>query len=151
MNDMSELEQKTRTRLRELLVLQKQLAELYGEDDYNVFVFGSYTTTAYEEGRSDVDIAVYTEDFELYKQISLYLEQWFAQKQIPSDIFYIDTTLPAPIYLAPLQSPIQFTDFFPDKLKIYWTVMQIMAKSSGMKQVAIFNKKSFVYSHQSVR
>ena len=47
------------------------------------------------------------------------LEQWFAQKQISSDIFYIDTTLPAPIYLAPLQSPIQFTDFFPEKLKIF--------------------------------
>lgn len=116
---MPEPEQKTLERLHELLTLQKQLTEIYGEDNYNIFVFGSYVTTAYEEHRSDVDIAVYTEDFELYKQISLYLEQWFEQKQIPSDIFYIDTTLPAPIYLAPLQSQIQFTDYFPDKLKFF--------------------------------
>lgn len=105
-----------RGRLYGLLDLQKKVEQQFGENGYNVFVFGSYLTMGYVEGESDIDIAIYTEDFELYKRLSLYLEEYFADKKIPSYIFYIDTSLIAPIYCAPLNTKVQFTDYFPDKL-----------------------------------
>ena len=59
--------EKTMARLYELLELQKKVEKQFGIDGYNVFVFGSYVTTRYVEGQSDIDIAIYTEDFDLYK------------------------------------------------------------------------------------
>ena len=45
-----------------------------------------------------------------------YLEEYFKEKGIPSDIFYVDLNIEAPIYCAPLNSQIQFTDYYPQKL-----------------------------------
>lgn len=112
-NDKKE---KAVARLYELLTLQKKVEEKFGDTDYNVFIFGSYVTTRYMEGSSDIDIAIYSENFGLYKRLSLYLEEYFRQKGIASDIFYIDTSMEAPVYCAPLQSEIQFTDYYPEKL-----------------------------------
>ena len=108
--------EKAMSRLYGLLELQKKTEEQFGEDGYNIFVFGSYVTTSYVEGQSDIDIAVYTENFDLYKRLSVYLEQYFAEKGIESDIFYIDLTMEAPVYCAPLKSNVQFTDYYPQKL-----------------------------------
>ena len=108
--------EKAMSRLYGLLELQKKTEEQFGEDGYNIFVFGSYVTTGYVEGQSDIDIAVYTEDFDLYKRLSVYLEQYFAERGIESDIFYIDLTMEAPVYCAPLKSNVQFTDYYPQKL-----------------------------------
>ena len=109
-------EEKAITRLYELLDLQKKVESEFGSDGYNVFVFGSYLTTRYIEGESDIDIAVYSEDFDMYKRISLYLENYFNDKGVESDIFYVDISMEAPIYCAPLKSKVQFTDYFPQKL-----------------------------------
>lgn len=103
-------------RLYGLLELQKKAEEQFGDSGYNVFVFGSYLTTRYVKGQSDIDIAVYTEDFDLYKHLSLFLEDYFIEKGISSDIFFIDITMEAPIYCAPLNSQVQFTDYYPEKL-----------------------------------
>lgn len=103
-------------RLSELLKLQKEVEHVFGEKGYNVFVFGSYLTLQYQEGKSDIDIAIYSPNFELYKRLSCYLEEYFLKKNIKSDIFFIDTTVVAPVYCAPLTSEIQFTDFFPEEL-----------------------------------
>ena len=103
-------------RLYELLELQKAVEKEFGEDGYNVFIFGSYINTTYAEGQSDIDIAVYTEDFELYKKISLYLEEYYNDKGIQSNIFFIDLSMVAPVYCAPLTSKVQFTDYYPQKL-----------------------------------
>ena len=108
--------QDTLARLKGLIGLQENLEKAFPFAQYNVFVFGSYITTGYIPGKSDVDIAVYTEEFDLYKKMSIMIEDWFTEQDICCDIFYIDTTTPAPIFLAPLQSQIQFTDYFPEKL-----------------------------------
>lgn len=108
--------EKTIARLYELLELQEKVKKQFGVDGYNVFVFGSYVTIHYVEEQSDIDIAIYTEDFDLYKRISMYLEEYFAEKGIESDIFYIDLMMEAPVYCAPLKSEIQFTDYYPKKL-----------------------------------
>ncbi len=107
---------KTRARLHDLLVLQEKVTQQFGEKEYNVFVFGSYLTTRYDEGRSDIDIAIYSEDFGLYKRLALYLEEYFKIKGVASDIFYIDISMEAPVYCAPLKSRVQFTDYYPEKL-----------------------------------
>ncbi len=110
------LKEKAIKRLQGLLDLQKKVEIKFGEKDYNVFVFGSYLTTQYQEGKSDIDIAIYSKDFELYKRLSCYLEEFFNTKGITSDIFYIDTSMEAPVYCAPLNSKVQFTDYYPSEL-----------------------------------
>lgn len=107
----------TLKRLQELLLLQKELESRYGSENYNVFVFGSYLTTSYVEGKSDIDIAIYSQDFNLYKKLSAYLEEYFLNRKIKSDIFYIDLSMEAPVYCAPLTSRVQFTDYFPQELQ----------------------------------
>ena len=91
--------QATMQRLKNLLELQKSLEEKFGSDNYNVSVFGSYITTAYVEGESDIDLAIYSLDFELYKHISMYIEDYFNEKNVPSDIFFIDTCIPAAFFV----------------------------------------------------
>lgn len=115
---------KAMERLYGLLTLQQSMVQKFGECNYNVFVFGSYLTTRYVEGKSDIDIAIYTEDFELYKRVSVYLEEYFNEKGIDSDIFYIDTTMEAPVYCAPLKSQVQFTDYYPESLVQFYQVCQ---------------------------
>ena len=111
-----EAKEKARKRLYGLLDLQKEVEVRFGQENYNVFVFGSYITTSYRDGQSDIDIAIYSEDFNLYKRLALYLEEYFRARKIESDIFYIDPAMEAPVYCAPLNSKVQFTDFYPDKL-----------------------------------
>ena len=120
MDQISELNiKKAKARIRGLIDLQKRLQELYGEKDYNVFVFGSYPTVKYDEAKSDVDIAVYTPSIELYKKIALEIDEFFNKKDTPIDLFFIDLSFPAPIYLAPLHAQIQFTDYYPQELKTF--------------------------------
>lgn len=111
-----EAKEKAMKRLYGLLDLQKEVEVRFGQENYNVFVFGSYITTNYRDGQSDIDIAIYSEDFNLYKRLALYLEEYFRARKIESDIFYIDPAMEAPVYCAPLNSKVQFTDYYPDKL-----------------------------------
>ncbi len=127
--------EKAMARLYELLDLQKKMERMFGDKEYNVFVFGSYLTTAYKEGESDIDIAIYTENFNLYKRLSLYLEEYFDEKGIKSDIFFIDLTVEAAIYCAPLKSRVQFTDYFPKELKTFeaschWKLEEAKARAA---------------------
>lgn len=116
LNSEKSIEEKTLERLNGIVELQKEIEIEFGDDGYNVFIFGSYATNRYKEGISDIDIAIYTEDFKLYKRLSVYMEEYFKHKSIASDIFYIDTNVEAPIYCAPLKSKIQFTNYYPQKL-----------------------------------
>lgn len=113
-------EEKAIERLYDLLNLQKEIEVKFGTTGYNVFVFGSYLTTRYIEGESDIDIAIYTEEFGVYLKISAFLEEHFNNKGIESDIFYIDISMEAPIYCAPLKSQVQFTDYYPEKLTKFY-------------------------------
>ena len=118
-------EEKTLMRLHGLLELQKKMESVFGSDHYNVFVFGSYLTTKYVEGQSDIDIAIYSRDFDLYKKLALFLEEYFDEMGIVSDIFYIDISMEAPIYCAPLKSKVQLTDYFPQELVDFYKKCQV--------------------------
>lgn len=116
---MTDLKEQARRRLRNLLALQEEMIRRFGDTDYNVFIFGSYPTVRYMDGKSDIDIAIYTKDFSLYKKIALFLDDYFEEQHIDPDIFYIDTTMDAPLFCAPLKSAIQFTDYFPEELHAF--------------------------------
>lgn len=117
-------EEKAIARLYDLLDLQKEIEIKFGTTGYNIFVFGSYLTTRYVEGESDIDIAIYSEEFGVYLKISAFLEEYFNDKGIESDIFYIDISMEAPIYCAPLKSQVQFTDYYPEKLTKFYDACQ---------------------------
>ena len=106
-----------RERIKDLIVLQRELRSMFSEDKYNVFVFGSYPTVRFEYGKSDVDIAVYADSLDLYKGIGVKIEEFFEDRGINVDLFFIDISVPAPVFLAPLHAQIQFTDYYPDKLR----------------------------------
>lgn len=120
----TDLKEQARRRLRNLLALQDEMIRRFGDTDYNVFIFGSYPTIRYVDGKSDIDIAIYTKDFSLYKKIALFLDDYFEEQHIDPDIFYIDTTMDAPLFCAPLKSAIQFTDYFPEELHEFETRCQ---------------------------
>ena len=63
-----------------------------------------------------MDIAVYADTLDLYKKISVMIEDFFYEKGIDVDLFFIDIQTPAPVFLAPLHAQIQFTDYYPDEL-----------------------------------
>ena len=111
---------KDRQRLMGLLDLQKELICIFGENDYNVFIFGSYITNSYVEGKSDIDIAIYSDDFKKYLQVSVFIEAYLYKLGVKQDIFYINTSKPAPIYCAALESPVCLTDYYPDTLKMFY-------------------------------
>lgn len=124
--------EKALMRLQELLQLQTLLEKKYDTSLYNVFVFGSYVTTNYVEGHSDIDIAVYTIDFSLYKRISADIEEFFYKRNIPVDIFYIDISMAAPFYCAALASRVHFTDYYPEELEQF--AMQCQKKLLDIKE-----------------
>lgn len=127
--------EKTMERLQGLLDLQKRVEQEFGEENYNVFVFGSYLTTKFQEDKSDIDIAIYSKDFDLYKRLSCYLEEFFNIKGIRSDIFYIDTSIEAPVYCAPLSSKVQFTNYYPSELHDF--SQRCQEKLNEMKEKAV--------------
>ena len=108
-------------RIKDLIVLQRELCSCFSEDEYNVFVFGSYPTVRFEYGKSDVDIAVYADNLDLYKGIAVKIEEFFGNRGINEDLFFIDISIPAPVFLAPLRAQIQFTDYYPEKLREFET------------------------------
>lgn len=92
-------------------------------------------TIKYREGQRDIDIAIYSEDFELYKKISWYLEEYFWQKGIESDIFYIDISTEASIYCVPLNSTVQFTSYYPKRLVDFERSCQQKLKEAKRKVI----------------
>ena len=70
-------------RLYELLNLQKDVEEKFGSNGYNVFVFGSYLTTSYVEGKSDIDILALVKrndfniEFEIENRYREVLQKYF--------------------------------------------------------------------------
>ncbi len=97
--------------------LQKKVLNKFGKNNYTVFLFGSFLTERFVEGKSDIDIAIYTPDFSQYLKISCFLEDLLMETSIPFDIFYIDLDCPDAVFYAPLSSPAMFTEYYPKKLE----------------------------------
>lgn len=114
------ISKKSENRLKLIQQLQNELIQQFGDQNYNVFLFGSFLTEKYKENQSDVDLAIYTTNFDLYLKIYVYIENYFNALKIEQDIFFIDTTIIDPLYKAPLESVIQITSYYPEELKEFY-------------------------------
>lgn len=102
---------------RELLKLfQRELLKEFPQEDYNIFIFGSYITNKFVSGESDIDIIVYCEDQEKQNNIAVFTKEFFGNHNLQSDVLQYFFSMNAPIYALILES-IRLTDYFPKKLK----------------------------------
>lgn len=108
-----------KNRLSLLLELQNLLIKKYGENDYNIFVFGSFLTLSYQSGKSDIDLAVYADSFQKYVDISVDIENFFNKYNIPFDLFFIDLRYPSSVYYSALSTKYWLTDYYPERLEIF--------------------------------
>ena len=116
-NNIQSFSQALLGRLETIRELQNLVCSKLDGKDFNVFIFGSFLTERYRPGKSDIDIAFYSRNFDDYLDAAALMEDFFNERDIPQDIFFIDTRVPEPVFLAPLSSPVRFTDYFPEELK----------------------------------
>lgn len=117
---------------------QKKVIETFGEDKYNIFIFGSFATEDYVEGQSDIDIAVYYEreygKKSRFAELAAFIETYFGELNINYDILYIDTNFVQYIYYIPLTSVLQVTDYYPDTLKAFCEKCKIAYETALRKE-----------------
>lgn len=123
----------------------------FGETDYNVLVFGSYLRSDYRPGESDLDLAIYADDYGKELELLDFLEDYLGARGIPCDIIQIcPEQNHACIALAPLGLRVGFTDYYPQWLLTYQfqlTVGLIYQKEEQrMMQLSIVSPGGVEYS-----
>ena len=53
--------------------MQNYLVSKFGSDHYNVFIFGSILRDDYKPGKSDIDVAVYADNYALELDVCIAL------------------------------------------------------------------------------
>lgn len=106
-------------RLHILNELNVHLVSRFGEDDYNIFVFGSFLTPDFVPGKSDLDLAVYCQDSRKSLQIECAIEDFLKKYDFPVQIMRISLQDRFWVFLAPLFCGVEFTEYFPDELRTY--------------------------------
>ena len=103
---------------RELLVeFQSALIRQFGENDYNVFVFGSYVRQDFEAGKSDIDLIVYCEILEKKMDIADFCMGFFRDRGISADVLEYYFMEEAYVYVNGILNSIPLTDYYPKKLR----------------------------------
>lgn len=103
-----------------LVKTQELLHKEFGKDNYNVFLFGSFITNRYDPERSDIDMAVYSNNFIFTRQIMNWLEDYLCEVDVPHSLIIIDESQKyAFVALDPLTLNIGMTDYFPMELRSY--------------------------------
>ncbi len=103
-------------RFKYLAEISEKIQKLDLLDDLNIFVFGSYITDRFKPGESDIDIAIFSESLMDYLNIHELLKIEFSKVNLDSDIFRIYENIPSSVYYEALNSPVQFTTYYPQKL-----------------------------------
>ena len=98
-----------------LVRLQRELKEQYPEEDYNIFVFGSYIRNDFKDGKSDIDLVLCCQDFRKRDQIAVFLEQYF-KDILPCDILQYFYSPSATIFYPAITRGMPLTDYYPDQL-----------------------------------
>ncbi|MDO5424858.1 MAG: nucleotidyltransferase domain-containing protein [Eubacteriales bacterium] len=106
------------TERRELLLrFQKELLDKFPEEDYNVFVFGSFVRSDFREGQSDIDMIVYCNDTKKQYAIHEFCENFFEEQGLSSDVLNYYYIPDAYVYAVGILNSIKLTDFYPQRLK----------------------------------
>ncbi|MCD8119807.1 MAG: nucleotidyltransferase domain-containing protein [Lachnospiraceae bacterium] len=104
-------------RRKVLVEFQKALIQKFGEADYNVFVYGSFIRSDFEDGRSDIDMIVYCQNREKQWQIYLFCEDYFRNMNLPADVIEYRFIERAFIFPYAILSSVRMTDYYPEQLK----------------------------------
>ena len=100
--------------------MQNYLVSKFGSDHYNVFFFGSILRDDYKPGKSDIDVAVYADNYALELDVCIALETFFKETEMDNSILQISTTQKnAFVILSPLSLNVSVTDFYPEELVNY--------------------------------
>lgn len=96
---------------------QTNLLKRFGEDDYNVFVFGSYIREDFTPGESDIDLVVYCDN--IIKRIDIvdFCREYFYHHNLPCDVleyYYYEYEY---VYATGILNSLPLTDYFPKKLR----------------------------------
>lgn len=104
-------------RRRHLILLQKYLRESFDEENYNVFVFGSFIRSDFNPGVSDIDLVVYCPDFRKRDEIASFLKNYFDSVPMKSDVLQYFYSPNATIFYPAIMGGMGLTDYFPKELK----------------------------------
>lgn len=110
-----------RERLNLARCLQVTLREKHGEDDYNVFCFGSFLTKGFRAGKSDIDLAVYCEDKMKLIDIQCTIEDTLSKlaPELSLHLMAVELLPYRFVNLDILIEGVQFTDYFPEYITTY--------------------------------
>lgn len=100
--------------------MQSDLTARFGEDEYNVFLFGSFLREDYDPESSDIDLALYAKDFILLLDIRTFIENYLEERDIPYSIIQLNENDEyAFVALDALWKNVSVTDYFPESLLTY--------------------------------
>ena len=101
--------------------LKRKIEQKFTENNYQVFIFGSFLTEDYITNESDIDIGVYCESIAMAIEMKHFIEKELEDIQLKNDIIIMELTddsymnIPIFMYGQPLFSYMR--DEFIDNLK----------------------------------
>lgn len=100
--------------------MQIDVITKFGENNYNVFLFGSFLREDYDSETSDIDLALYSKDFVLLLDLRTFIERYLDERDIPYSIIQLNEDDDyAFVALDALWKNVSITDFFPESLLTY--------------------------------
>lgn len=103
---------------RKLLAsFQEALLERFPEEDYNVFVFGSYVRNDFRDGESDIDLIVYCESRIRQMELEEFCRSFFVRAELEADVLPYYYTEDAYVYAVGILNSVHLTDYYPKKLR----------------------------------
>lgn len=112
-------------RKKYLADFQQALLNRFGEENYNVFLFGSILRDDYKPGISDIDLAIYANNLVLRIEIEEFCKDYFEKSMMKSSIIHINLEERyAFVAITPLRLNVCVTDYYPQELKDYLLQLQ---------------------------
>lgn len=104
-----------------LIELQDELVNKYDPEKFNVFIFGSYITTSFNE-ESDIDLSIYTAgNNDLFWKLKETIESFFTAVDLPVHALWLEPhEFLRHIDLEVLKANCYLTNFYPMELKTYY-------------------------------
>lgn len=96
---------------------QSELLNRFSENDYNVFVFGSYTRKDFNPETSDIDMIVYCPNTLKRMDIAEFCNCFFKNEDLQADVLEYYYLPDAYIYAVGILNSIRLTDYYPKILK----------------------------------
>ena len=98
-----------------LIELKNAVVAKFPEENYNVFVFGSFIRDDYKPEESDLDLAVFSLEFDRELDVTYFIEDYLEERDIDSSIIEIDVKqYGAFAVIPPSRMNVTFTGYYPE-------------------------------------